>query len=83
MLSENQNRECVDYLNNLAYLTSHRIRRPIATMSGLIELMRLNLLGKQEHEKAISDFKICLDELDHYSRELGDLIHNEQESLHR
>lgn len=78
MLNPSQNEDYQKALNHLAFSISHRFRRPIATMLGLLELIRLDLLKEHEHEQAIVDFRTCLDELDRYTRELGCLIHREQ-----
>lgn len=78
MLNTSQNDDYQKALNALAFSISHRFRRPIATMLGLLELIRLDLLNGDEHPQAIRDFKTCLDELDRYTRELSCLIHREQ-----
>ncbi|PZR05599.1 MAG: hypothetical protein DI539_24940 [Flavobacterium psychrophilum] len=79
MLNKDNHQEYQQALNDLAYSVSHRFRRPISTMLGLVELMRLGLLKEEEHELTINSFKTCLDELDKFSRELNLLIYRERE----
>ena len=79
MLSKENHQEYQKALNELAYSISHRFRRTISTMLGLVELMRLGLLKNEEHDLTIRSFKTCLDELDKFSRELNLLVHRERE----
>jgi len=73
--------EKTDYkkvLDQLAHIVSHQVRKPIGTMSGIINLMQLDLLTEEEYKQSINTLNACLQELDRCSRELGELIHAEQ-----
>jgi CO/xanthine dehydrogenase Mo-binding subunit len=50
-------------LDRLAYMISHQLRKPLATMSGLINLIEADLVSEDECEKIIQDLKNCLREL--------------------
>ena len=65
-------------LDQLAHIVSHEVRKPIGTMSGIINLMQLGLLSEEEYKQSINTLYSCLQELDKCSRELGELIYAEQ-----
>lgn len=70
-------------LNRLAFQVSHRFRKPISTMLGLICLIERDLLSAEECQRTFQTFKTCLDDLDKSSRELVTFIHEEQVSSDR
>ena len=81
MSKNNNQQEYHRNLNELAYAISRRFRRPITTMLGLVELMRLRLLKDEEQDLMIKSFQACLDELDKFSKELNLLIHRERKRV--
>lgn len=65
-------------LERIAFMTSHNVRGPIATMLGLIELLRLNAIHTDQWNQVLESFKKCIADLDFYTRELGAYIYQRQ-----
>ena len=68
----------VEDLERIAFMTSHKVRAPIATMLGLLELLRLNAINSHQWDTIFSSFYQCICDLDLYSRELGAFINQRQ-----
>ncbi|MBL0740036.1 PAS domain S-box protein [Chryseolinea lacunae] len=68
----------IEALERISFMTSHRIRSPIATMLGLLELLRINALDADQSQQALLHLKKCVDDLDVYSKELGNFIYHQQ-----
>lgn len=61
-------------------MTSHNVRGPIATMLGFLELMRMNAIESEQWNSVLRDLIRCINDLDHYTRELGNFIYQRQSS---
>jgi PAS domain S-box-containing protein len=70
----------IEDLERIAFMTSHKVRAPIATMLGLLELLRLNAIGQDQWRNIFSNFEKCVGHLDLYTKELGAFI-NQRQSL--
>jgi len=65
-------------LERIAFITSHKVRSPIATMLGLVELLRLNAIHSDQWDRVFSCFDQCLNDLDLCTKELGSFINQSQ-----
>ena len=65
-------------LERIAFITSHKVRSPIATMLGLVELLRLNAIHSDQWDRVFSSFDQCLNDLDLCTKELGSFINQSQ-----
>lgn len=70
----------VEDIERIAFMTSHKVRAPIATMLGLVELLKLNAIHTDQWSDALNHFKDCIRNLDLCTRELGAFI-NQQQAL--
>jgi two-component system sensor histidine kinase NreB len=68
----------VEDLERIAFMTSHKVRAPIATMLGLVELLRLNAIHSNQWGTVFTSFDKCINDLDLYSKELGAFINQRQ-----
>lgn len=55
----------------------HQLRGPLGTMSGILNLMQLNLLTDDECENSIRQLKLCVESFEKSSRNLAEIIHSE------
>jgi PAS domain S-box-containing protein len=75
--AELQKTSYIQDLERIAFMTSHNVRGPIASMLGLIELLRIN--GFESDQWGMLDrFKKCVLDLDFYTREMGEFIYDRQ-----
>lgn len=65
-------------LERIAFMTSHNVRGPIATMLGLIELLRMGGIEKDKWNVVPEAFKSCVNRLDTCTREMSDFIYQRQ-----
>jgi PAS domain S-box-containing protein len=68
----------VQDLERIAFMTSHKVRAPIATMLGLVELLRLNAIHSDQWGTVFTCFDKCINDLDLYTKELGAFINQQQ-----
>ena len=68
----------VEDLERIAFITSHKVRSPIATMLGLVELLRMNAIHSDQWATVFSSFDKCIHDLDIYSKELGTFVNQRQ-----
>jgi PAS domain S-box-containing protein len=68
----------IDAIERIAHMTSHNVRAPIATMLGLVELMRINGIHTDQWNMVMESFKKCIVDLDTYTKELGAYIQQRQ-----
>jgi hypothetical protein len=59
-------------------MTSHNVRGPIATMLGLVELLRMNAIHTEQWGEVVNSFKKCIIDLDGYTRQMGAFIYERQ-----
>jgi PAS domain S-box-containing protein len=76
--AELQKTDYIEALERIAFMTSHRVRSPISTMQGLLELLRMDAIDTDQWDLVRHALKRCVDDLDKYSRELGDFIYHQQ-----
>ena len=67
-------------LEHIAFMTSHNVRGPIASMLGLVELLRMNAIHTDQWGEIVDSFKKCIVDLDAYTREMGAFIYEKQSS---
>lgn len=68
----------IEDLERIAFMTSHNVRSPIATMLGLVELLRLNAIHTDQWGSVFTSFDKCINDLDRYTKELGVFINQSQ-----
>ncbi len=68
----------VEDLERIAFITSHKVRSPIATMLGLVELLRMNAINSDQWATVFANFDKCIHDLDLYSKELGTFVNQRQ-----
>ena len=78
--AELQKSNYIQDLERIAFMTSHNVRGPIATILGLIELLRMNGIGADQSSVVLDSFKKGINDLDMYTRELGAFIYQRQSS---
>ncbi len=78
--AELQKTAYIEDLERIAFMTSHNVRGPIATMLGLVELLRMNAIHSEQWDQVMDSFKKCIKDLDGYTRELGAFIDQRQSS---
>lgn len=76
--AELQKTNYIEALEKIAFITSHNVRSPIASVLGLLELLRMEALDASEWNEVLSSFKKCMDDLDMYTRQLGVFINQRQ-----
>lgn len=70
----------IEDLERIAFMTSHKVRGPIATTLGLIELLKMNAIHTEQWGHVMDNFKKCIVDLDEYTRELSAFIYHRQSS---
>jgi PAS domain S-box-containing protein len=68
----------IEDLERIAFMTSHKVRAPIATMLGLLELLRIGAIQGDQWSNVFTSFEKCVSDLDLYSKELGAFINQRQ-----
>ncbi len=76
--AENQKNNYTEALEKIAFMTSHKVRGPIARSLGLLELIKISGFYTLEGETILQHFNTCITELDQYTRELADFIYRNQ-----
>lgn len=76
--AELQKTNYIHDLERIAFMTSHNVRAPIATMLGLIELLRMDAIDKDKWQAVLDAFKKCVNGLDTCTREMSDFIYQRQ-----
>jgi|GEM_PF-5124212 PAS domain S-box-containing protein len=76
--AELQKAKYIRDLEHIAFMTSHNVRGPIATMLGLVELLRMNAIHTEQWGEIVNSFKKCIVDLDGYTREMGAFIYEKQ-----
>jgi signal transduction histidine kinase len=65
-------------LEDLTFRISHRVKAPIATMLGLLELIRIDAIREDEIAGVCLHFQGCVDELYRNSRELAAIVRQQK-----
>jgi PAS domain S-box-containing protein len=68
----------IEDLERIAFMTSHKVRAPIATMLGLLELLRIGAIHGDQWSDVFTSFEKCVGDLDLYTKELGSFINQRQ-----
>lgn len=76
--AELQKSNYIQDLERIAFMTSHKVRQPIATMLGLMELLRLDGIDAGEWSHVLDSLKKCLIDLDAHTKEMGAFIYQRQ-----
>jgi PAS domain S-box-containing protein len=76
--AELQKSNYIQDLERIAFMTSHKVRQPIATMLGLMELFRLGGIDASEWDLVLDSLKKCLADLDAHTKEMGAFIYQRQ-----
>lgn len=67
-------------LENMLHITSHRVRKPICTFLGLMQLLELKAeLSSDEVKKLLQELKANAVELDDFTKELTIFLHDARE----
>jgi hypothetical protein len=65
-------------MDKMAFSVSHRVRKPICSLLGLLELIKINSTPQLENGVLVGHLMECVQELDQSSRDLSDLIYRTQ-----
>lgn len=65
-------------MDKMAFSVSHRVRKPICSLLGLLELIKINSTPQLENGILVGHLMECVQELDKSSRDLSDLIYRTQ-----
>jgi PAS domain S-box-containing protein len=76
--AEMNRQEYTDALEEMLFSFSHKIRRPVASCLGLIDVLSSGKFSEKEIEQFIAYFKESAGELDSYTRELTGLLHQKK-----
>ena len=68
----------IEDLERIAFMASHKVRAPIATMLGLSELLRMDAIHADQWRIVFTSFEKCMSDLDLYTKELGAFINQRQ-----
>ena len=72
----------IEDLERIAFMASHKVRAPIATMLGLLDLVRMDAIQANQLSIVFTSFEKCMSDLDLYTKELGAFI-NQRQSVGR
>ena len=73
--------ETLSLLEGIAFRASHSIRGPLARVKGLSDLVRKNMIEKNEFMEIAERMAVCSDELNEATTELVAYVYNHQEAL--
>ena len=62
-------------IEEMIYLVSHEIRRPIVNCQGLLNFLEDEIPPQDEYDKIVAYMKSATNELDSFSRKLNDTLH--------
>lgn len=69
--------EKIDQLKDVSYLNSHALRKPIASLLGLTQLISADLVGPEEYKDVAALINECSLELDKVVKEVNRKVSNE------
>jgi PAS domain S-box-containing protein len=69
--------EKIDQLKEISYLNSHALRKPIASLMGLTQLISADLVGPEEYKEVAALVNECSLELDEVVKEVNRKVSNE------
>jgi signal transduction histidine kinase len=78
--AEKEKTEYIKSLEEMMFMTSHKVRLPIANIIGISDLLEYDL-DKEELGKVIHNMKASVNALDAFTRELTMFIHNVKKKL--
>jgi PAS domain S-box-containing protein len=78
--AELQKTNYIEGLEQIAFMTSHNVRAPIATMLGLIELLKMDAIERDQWARVLDSFKSCVVDLDRCTKEMAAFIYHRQSS---
>lgn len=68
-------------LETILFDVSHKIRKPLTTITGLLPVLNNKLVGPERFNEAYSYFLASANELEGYTRELNELLHQSKIEL--
>lgn len=69
-------------LEAIAFRTSHKIRGPLTTIDGLMNLLKRHLVSQEEYDSIVKKLSDSNDELKEATSELVRFVNNHQETFH-
>lgn len=81
--AEKQKDEYIHLLEEIAFIVAHRIRGPLCSISGLVNLLQHQQIIMETDSAAISYLRASVDELDVMTHELSDLLYSHELDLRR
>jgi signal transduction histidine kinase len=76
---EDSGKDYKEIFNDISFMVPHRIRSPVATMQGLLELIRMNAFDQGELCQVYIYFEKCVIELETNCKELGEIVYRQPE----
>jgi PAS domain S-box-containing protein len=78
-IAEQKNQEYITSLEEMMFITSHKMRHPVTQIMGIESLLDYTM-SKEELEKVIGYIKTSINSLDTYTHELTMFIHNSKKN---
>jgi len=78
-IAEQEKQEYITNLEEMMFITSHKMRHPVTQIMGIESLLNYTL-SKDELEKMIGYIKESVNSLDTFTRELTLFIHNSKKN---
>jgi signal transduction histidine kinase len=79
---EEYQKEYAEGLKQMMFITSHRMRKPIAHILGISNLLDYNLIDSPEElKKMIKFIKVSAETLDNFTRDLTAFIYQQEEKV--
>ena len=79
--AEKDHQNYLQTLEEMLFEVSHKIRRPLTTLLGLMPVLRESESSTADFKQATEYFFVSLQELEIYTRELNDLIHKSKTEI--
>jgi signal transduction histidine kinase len=80
--AEEYQKEYAEGLKQMMFITSHRMRKPIAHILGISNLLDYNLIDSPEElKKMIKFIKVSAETLDNFTRDLTAFIYQQEEKV--
>jgi signal transduction histidine kinase len=78
-IAEQKNQEYITSLEEMMFITSHKMRHPVTQIMGIESLLDYTM-SKEELEKVIGYIKDSINSMDTYTHELTMFIHNSKKN---
>jgi PAS domain S-box-containing protein len=81
-VAEEYSRSQISLMEKMLFMISHEIRRPVSNIMGLINLLDDEAIVTNPNSvELLEGIKFCVSEIDVFTRELSDFIHNNKINL--